>query len=524
MMPTIFAKGRRLSLATVVISALLQAGLSIVIAFKMRIVFAAFSNHSPPPYQALGIILIAGLLILGLRIVEKTVAQYAAQHYVRELRVALFNQISRLPAQELSKHRQGSLQLRFVGDLAAIRQWVSSAIPKIMTAICLFPALLYLLYWLHYSMFFAGLIVAILCTVLLYLSNRFIKEIHAKNRQTRGSLANFVITRIALASLIRICGLRSRTSRRIFNRASDVMRVNTRKSSILVSYNQIPDVCLQVLSIACLILAFNFSLSTADAAIVIAVLSIFQQPLKDIATFWDKFYAFKVASNKCAQVLQRDTITAGTKTNLRPTKRPTIQASNVCCHGVIFPNIYAEENVNILIQGGCGSGKTTFLQTFAGLIKPEKGEINIDTINNLRLSEASRPRIFHYQGDHIPIFAGSLRQVIMFGVYGDCSRQLIREAVHRFQLDTLCERLGGIDGKVLEQGKNLSRQEIYRIGLIRAWLSESKILLLDDIDSQANIVGENLLQLLFQKPNINIIATCVKPLFPDYFSQQIQLD
>ncbi|MGB2973365.1 MAG: ABC transporter ATP-binding protein, partial [Candidatus Competibacter sp.] len=69
-----------------------------------------------------------------LRMRERTDAELLGQDYVYRVRLAIFDRLGTLAPRVLQRRRRGSLMLRFVGDLSALRQWVSLGLARLSVA------------------------------------------------------------------------------------------------------------------------------------------------------------------------------------------------------------------------------------------------------------------------------------------------------------------------------------------------------------------------------------------------------
>ncbi len=137
-----------------------------------------------------------------------------------------------------------------------------------------------------------------------------------------------------------------------------------------------------------------------------------------------------------------------------------------------------------VIQGHSGCGKSTFLEFLSGLRSASFSTMKINTQNSFS-------RKYHGKKDHylstnlaayveqVPfLFQGSLRENIELGQsYSDEDLLGVLESLN---LNTRFKGKSGLDVKILDQGKNLSEGEKYRITLARALLSDRSVLLLDE--------------------------------------------
>jgi len=497
----------------IVVCALAQGALAVLVAFQTRAIFAAFGANEATPLTPLLILMGSALMMMVLRVVEKAVADMLGYAYVRSLRVRLFNRISRLSVENLQSHKQGSLHIRFVGDLSAIQNWVGQAIPGLISAVVLLPGLLFVLYWLHPMMAVIGVALACACMLAMRLLSHKLKPVQQSVRAKRGGLASYVASRLSQAPFLRVMGLRRSLSRQIDRRSNVLQRSAVKRSAVINSFKGLPDIFLQSLYTICILLAFWLEMTAAEAAVVLAVIAIFSQPFGNLAEFWEKRSAFLVSQRKCNELLETSTISRGKKKIISSSELDgvRIEVRSLQTRGHRFRDALIPANSNTLITGEAGSGKSAFMKVLIGVSQPLEGNVYINGSPAALLAEKSRQRLFAYIDDAVPIYASTLKSTLTLGVFGKVRLEEIERALAGFDLEDLAQRLGGLSGRVLEHGKNLSRAEIARIACCRAWLSASKFILIDDIDALKALVDRGAIERLLEKKSASVIACSRHP-------------
>lgn len=498
MFPNVFAANRRFPLLVVICSSLLQAMLAVAIAFSMRDVFAAFSlihnDINDLPWKAIAVILCASVFIVFLRILEKCVAEHLSQLFVKELRIALYNQISRMPYEAISEHKIGSLQIRFIGDLTAIKNWIGIAIPSLIGAICLLPALLYLLYSLHPNLAIAGSIAAITSVVLMQVLSPQLRSAHQRLRENRGNLASFVSSRLEQANYLRILGLRKKITGQIKVRSDNVRSSAMNKAAFVNGFKSIPELSLQLLALGCLSSAMLLQMSAAEGAIILAILAIFQRPLQDLAGFWDKRHAYCISRKKCQQILNSKSMTAGKKQKIDANADLQLNVAQITQRSIPFPAFTCSSGDVVQISGGSATGKSSFLHMLVGLSLPEKGRIEFNGLTANQLNEYIRNQTIYFQGSNIAVFNSTLRSSLILGISHKVSEERIYASIRKAGINETIEKIGGIDAKVKENGKNLSTTDINRIGLCRLLLTRAPFVFVDDISRFEDLADFDLVE------------------------------
>ena len=128
-MPSVLEGLRRRLLWQLAANAIGQAGVLFINAMLIRFAFDHLLSGSPGGRSAVfqvGLTMTAAALFLGwLQRSERIIAEKLGQSYVHSLRMRLFRHVTRMDARLLQKKRRGAVMLKFIGDLNAIRRWVS---------------------------------------------------------------------------------------------------------------------------------------------------------------------------------------------------------------------------------------------------------------------------------------------------------------------------------------------------------------------------------------------------------------
>lgn len=175
-------------------------------------------------------------------------------------------------------------------------------------------------------------------------------------------------------------------------------------------------------------------------------------------------------------------------------------------------NLKIKENEVIGITGKSGSGKSTLLRLMMRFWELDSGSINTDkrNINQVNTSSLRKNQSFVTQ-DTI-IFNESVRSNIAIAKYDAKLDEIINAAkkasIHNFIM-TLPDQYDTILG---EQGNTLSGGQRQRIGLARAFIYDSKMLLLDEPTSNLDSLNEGaIMKALYEsKSNKTIIIVSHK--------------
>ena len=179
----------------------------------------------------------------------------------------------------------------------------------------------------------------------------------------------------------------------------------------------------------------------------------------------------------------------------------TINFNNVSYHYRNSKNLVLE-NINftfnkgdkIGISGESGSGKSTFLDLFMGLIRPIKGKILIDNQDLLNFNTNWRS-IIGYVPQSVFLIDSTIAENVAFGIDKELiNREKVTNILNDLGLKEFIKNLPQqIDTIVGERGTKLSGGQKQRLGIARALYRSPEILVLDEATSALDENTEKLI-------------------------------
>ncbi len=155
--------------------------------------------------------------------------------------------------------------------------------------------------------------------------------------------------------------------------------------------------------------------------------------------------------------------------------------------GISF-KIAAGERVALI--GRVGSGKSTIQRLIMGMYQPTDGAVLLDGIDLRQLDPADVRRNVASVSQDVTLFFGSLRENITFGLpYADDSA-VVAAAEAAGLIDYVNRHPEGFDMPVGERGESLSGGQRQSVGIARALLHNSPVLLLDEPTSAMDFSTE----------------------------------
>lgn len=467
--PPVLAGARRAYAAGVVLCGIAEAAAAGVAAFAMRDVFAALHSGAAVPLMALGILALCAGAVAMARVASHAVSERLGQRYAIELRRRLYRHLAGESVSTLAARRSGALALRFVGDLTAVRDWAGGGLAHAIAAAIVMPSVILTL-WLIDTELAAAAIgpLALLCVVML-VGGALLSPVHRSLRARRARIATSMMERARVAPhLDRM--RRTGTEVAALDRDGEVLSgLAVRRMRRLAALRAAPEIGLALTGVALVAAAFAHGKPAAELAASLAILSILITPLRDLADVWDQYTAWRVARGMIESVLRRP---SKRRDPFRSTGGVAVRFEAVRFRGVAGAFAIAAGET-VIVRGRAGSGKSTLLRLAAGLERPDAGVVRF-----LQGEREVSPRALVVAFD-APILQGSLRRALCLGALKRPKDAKVREVARAFGLGGLMRRLGGLSGRLGEDGRTISEGEAIRIHLARAVLTRPNVVVID---------------------------------------------
>lgn len=502
-LPAIFAQDRRWIFIRLVMNGVLQA---LMIVGSMLLVRHAFDVLLNPAFDdpevnlfemtevgtiglfAAGLLSCTGFAAL-LRLLEQIDAERLGQGYVHRVRIALYDQMCKFAPRALSRRSSGATMLRFVGDLSALRRWVSLGLARIVVSgIVSVLALGFLAYLDLYLALSSLLILSLGLAGNLKLGPRMQQAV-SEARRLRGRLAGNINEKIQAFNVLQAFNQTDR-ERKKFRSQSDKLRLAMVTQARSAGQMRVISEGSTALSMA-LVLSlgalevFRGMTSAGNVVAAMAVVGFLSNAFRGLGRVHEYRQSARVSESKILEFLKSRTMRG---------RSPTLPPLQVTAGSIRFEKIalddclrgitaFAPGGSRVALVGPNGAGKSTLLQIAARLIDPSSGRVLIDDQNLVECNLQSVRSVIGIISPDLPLLRGSVRYNLSYR--WPCATETEIERVRKLcQLDEFLETLpGGEAFRLQEAGKNLSLGQRHRLAVARAILGDPALLIVDEIDA-----------------------------------------
>ena len=450
---------------------------------------------------ALIVMIVCALLRGFLRYGEQLSGHYIAFKILYILRDKIFTVLRRLAPAKLEGKEKGNLIALITSDIELLEVFYAHTIAPISIAIITNTIISVILFIINPTFgVVAAVFFIIVGFVIPYLSSSFAKEAGVNYRNAFGESNNYILD--SLRGLKEVLLYRNGKERvKNINKNSDKLNKSLDKikehEGII---RALTDITIMIAILTFVVLGFNKYLaneiSFTESIVAIIILASSFGPVVALSNLSNTLLQTFACAERIFGILDED-----------PIVNEVFNKNDVNCEDInydsvtfAYPNrsekVFEESNITInkgdkiALIGESGIGKSTFVKLLMRFFDVNSGSININNTDIKDINTKSLRNSQRLVSQETYLFNESIMENIKIGNKNASEEEVIKAckkaSIHEFILSLP----NGYETKVSELGSNLSSGEKQRIGLARAFLKDSDVLILDEPTSNLDALNE----------------------------------
>lgn len=472
-MPPLVPRARALQLAQVTVLTLIQGLAAGSAAFAVRGLFEILHRDVPISTGLLLVLGASGIVIAVARVAARMLGERLGQSYALDVRQALFQHATRMPASDVAERRNGYMSLRFVGDLSALRDWIGLGLPHLIAAAILIPMAQAVLWMLHPGFGMAVVPIVVIAIAVIALGGARLVPLYQTLRQHRALIAADMVERMPLAPQLRRLGRAKRERIRIRDHSLKMIEASLHRMRVAEALKAWPDVVSACAVIAVIWVGFRDNVSPGTIAGGLAALGISIAPMRELATVWDLRAGFQAAHAKCELALMRRRRAAGAAQKYRADGAYSVEITGLDIGPANDFTLRVSPGETAMLDTIGSHDQMHLFSILSGLEPVAHGSVRI---NGQAVCDIDQARICVIDIAP-PVLRGSLRRAITLGIDPRPKDRDIRRVTKQTGFDATISRMGDLNARVAENGNNLAPIERLRLSLTRAMLSDPAVVL-----------------------------------------------
>ncbi|RQP13641.1 MAG: ABC transporter ATP-binding protein [Chryseobacterium sp.] len=451
-------------------------------------------------------------LLIGLVVAETVLnfglvylSNYISQYVIRDIRERLYRKLIYFKVSFFDKTAIGNLVTRAVGDVETIAVVYTDGFLMVFGDVLRVVLVIVAMFQVNTQLSFIALAILPIMLLVTRFFQKRLKKAFADERTWTATQNSFVQERLAGMPLIQVFNRQEAEFEKFDSINVQLKKALLRTVFFFSLFFPVVELISSV-SIGLILFYAGYNAlysSTASAGDVIAFIqfiSMLIRPLRQIADRFNNIQRGLVGAERVLGIMDEDHGMPNNGTLSAENIRGEIEFRDVhfsydakqeVLKGIDFR---VEPGEKVAIVGATGAGKSTIISLITRFYDVNSGKILLDG-HDLRDYELfSLRRQIGVVLQDVFLFHGTICENLTMGDESITIDQ-IKDAARQIDVDEFIERLpGGYDFVVSERGSSISLGQRQLLSFLRAYLSDPKILILDEATSSIDQESEKLIQ------------------------------
>ncbi len=425
-----------------------------------------------------------------------------AQSEIKSLRDRSFENLQYVPVSFFSKVKTGFLISRITNDAETLSEFLTFQLPAVVSGFTTVLVSIGIMFYKDFDLTLYALIVIPVLMVFSFSIQGKVRKNYLKTRKTIAAITGNLSENINAIRTIKSFNVENRMADRFDGLNKKNFDANMKASLVASSYSAIIRV-IEAVGIALVLiegaLQLKAGLTTVGLLVAFVVyVQTFFEPVVQLSQLYNTYQSSMVGVARIYGIIDYPRQATEDTGDSKAVFDDALDMDNVSFN---YGDDTALEDINLEIRRGekigivghTGAGKTTLSNLLMKFYTPTKGEISLDGEVLGNIETGSFRRLLAPVLQEPFMFKGSIYENILFS-NPDVSKDDVNGLIRKFSLQGIFENLpNGVDTQIGEMGRNLSEGQRQAISILRAFVRDPDILILDEPTSQIDPYSESLI-------------------------------
>ena len=459
------------------------------------------------------LLILLGIYVLSLILsyIQAWIMSGVTQKVTYRLREEISLKINRLPLNYYDKQTHGEVLSRITNDVDTMSQSLTQSIQMIFTSLITIIGILYMMITISWQMTLMAVVIVPLSAIVAMSVVKNGQKYFIQQQKTLGEV-NGHIEEMYGGHIVMKAFNGEERSISTFNKMNEELYTSAWKSQFISGLMQpITSLIGNIGYVGCCVLGGYLSLhnglAIGDIQAFIQYVRSFNQPITQTAQIMNVLQSTAAAAERVFEFLEEpeQTPDKADSINIIDENGNSILKGQVTFENVVFGytpektiihnfNAYIKQGAQVAIVGPTGAGKTTIVKLLMRFYETNSGNIFIDGINTKDIARGQLRNSFGMVLQDAWLFSGTIMDNIRYGKLNATDEEVMHAADQAYVDHFIRTLENGYETVINEESTNISQGQKQLLTIARAFLSDPKILILDEATSSVDTRTEILIQ------------------------------